>query len=79
MTESTITATRPATLAMAGISKQFSGVAALTDVSVSVLAGEVHAILGENGAGKSTLMNIATGFCSPTPAPSPWRGRRSTD
>jgi ribose transport system ATP-binding protein len=65
MTESTLTATRPATLAMAGISKNFSGVAALTDVSVSVLAGEVHAILGENGAGKSTLMNIATGVLQP--------------
>jgi ribose transport system ATP-binding protein len=65
MTESTITATRPATLAMAGISKHFAGVAALTDVSVSVLAGEVHAILGENGAGKSTLMNIATGVLQP--------------
>src|SRR3954452_7225729 len=65
MTESTLTATRPATLAMAGISKHFAGVAALTDVSVSVLAGEVHAILGENGAGKSTLMNIATGVLQP--------------
>src|SRR3954454_17315252 len=65
MSESTITATRPATLAMAGISKHFSGVAALTDVSVEVLAGEVHAILGENGAGKSTLMNIATGVLQP--------------
>jgi ribose transport system ATP-binding protein len=65
MSESTITATRPATLAMAGISKHFAGVAALTDVSVEVLAGEVHAILGENGAGKSTLMNIASGVLQP--------------
>jgi ribose transport system ATP-binding protein len=66
MSESTITVTRPATtLAMAGISKHFAGVAALTDVSVEVLSGEVHAILGENGAGKSTLMNIATGVLQP--------------
>jgi ribose transport system ATP-binding protein len=65
MSESTLTATRPATLSMAGISKHFAGVAALTDVSVEVLAGEVHAILGENGAGKSTLMNIATGVLQP--------------
>src|SRR5690242_2552101 len=65
MSESTITATRPATLAMAGISKHFAGVAALTDVSIEVLSGEVHAILGENGAGKSTLMNIATGVLQP--------------
>jgi ribose transport system ATP-binding protein len=65
MTESTLTTTRPTTLAMAGISKHFGGVAALSDVSVEVLAGEVHAILGENGAGKSTLMNIATGVLQP--------------
>jgi ribose transport system ATP-binding protein len=65
MSESTLTATRPTTLAMAGISKHFGGVAALSDVSVEVLAGEVHAILGENGAGKSTLMNIATGVLQP--------------
>ena len=50
---------------MADISKHYSGVAALTDVSVEVLPGEVHAILGENGAGKSTLMNIATGTTEP--------------
>jgi ribose transport system ATP-binding protein len=63
MSELTMTAT--ATLAMAGISKHFAGVAALADVSVSVLPGEVHAILGENGAGKSTLMNIASGTLQP--------------
>src|SRR4051794_31330363 len=65
MSGSTITATRPATLEMAGISKHFGGVAALTDVSISVLSGEVHAVLGENGAGKSTLMNIASGTLVP--------------
>ena len=65
MTGSTITATRPATLEMAGIARHFGGVAALTDVSVSVLSGEVHAILGENGAGKSTLMSIASGTLVP--------------
>ncbi|MDQ1660753.1 MAG: ribose transport system permease protein rbsA [Blastococcus sp.] len=65
MSGSTMTATRPATLEMTGISKHFAGVYALTDVSVSVVPGEIHAILGENGAGKSTLMNIASGTLQP--------------
>lgn len=50
---------------LSDISKFFSGVAALRDVSVEFYAGEVHAILGENGAGKSTLMNIISGAFSP--------------
>lgn len=49
-----------------GISKNYSGVAALTDVSLKIKAGEVHALLGENGAGKSTLMNVATGTVAPS-------------
>jgi ribose transport system ATP-binding protein len=43
------------------ISKRFSGVAALDDVSMQFAAGKVTAILGENGAGKSTLMKIISG------------------
>lgn len=44
------------------ITKTFFGVAALSNVSLSVEKGEVHAIVGENGAGKSTIMKVLGGM-----------------
>ena len=44
------------------ITKTFPGVKALSDVSMSVEKGEVHALIGENGAGKSTMMKILGGM-----------------
>ncbi|MGC5167130.1 multiple monosaccharide ABC transporter ATP-binding protein [Luteimicrobium sp. DT211] len=51
----------PAVLEMRSITKVFPGVRALDDVSLTVKAGEIHAICGENGAGKSTLMKVLSG------------------
>ncbi|MFV0285430.1 MAG: multiple monosaccharide ABC transporter ATP-binding protein [Demequina sp.] len=48
-------------LEMRGISKEFPGVKALSDVELHVSEGEIHAICGENGAGKSTLMKVLSG------------------
>jgi ABC-type sugar transport system ATPase subunit len=47
-----------------GINKRFGGVQALRDVSVSVVRGTVHALVGENGAGKSTLGKVIAGVIS---------------
>ncbi len=43
------------------IAKSFGGVAALKDVTLKAMPGEIHALMGENGAGKSTLMKILSG------------------
>lgn len=43
------------------VSKRYQGIQALSDVSLDLLAGEVHGIVGGNGAGKSTLIKIITG------------------
>ncbi len=50
---------------VAHITKTFSGVTALDDVSFDVRGGEIHGVVGENGAGKSTLMNILSGVFHP--------------
>src|SRR5229473_1461131 len=56
---------RPPAAEAGSISKSFGRTRALQDVSVSVLPGECHALVGRNGAGKSTLVAVLTGLLKP--------------
>ena len=52
-------------LEMKQITKNYGNNTVLSDVSLSVKPGEIHALLGENGAGKSTLMSVLFGLYQP--------------
>jgi len=52
-------------LELDSVSKSFAATRALKNMSLAIMPGEIHAIVGENGAGKSTLIKIMTGVHSP--------------
>ncbi len=57
------------------ITKSFPGVLAVQNVSLDIMPGEVHALVGENGAGKSTLMKVLAGVYTPDAGHVIYKGR----
>lgn len=64
-------------LEVKGLSKNFGGLAALSDITLTIEDGEIRGIIGPNGAGKTTLFNVISGVYKPTSGQIFYRGKRS--
>jgi branched-chain amino acid transport system ATP-binding protein len=58
-------ATSGTVLVVNAVSKHFGGIRAVTDASLAIDSGEIHALIGPNGAGKTTLFNLVSGLYAP--------------
>ena len=67
------------TLEAVDIGKQFGGISALDQVSLTLRPGEVHGLIGPNGSGKTTLLNLLSGFYQPSAGSIRYRGHELGD
>lgn len=65
-------------LETAGLTREFSGFFAVSDVALKVRAGTIHALIGPNGAGKTTCFNMLTKFLQPTKGSIHFKGQDIT-
>lgn len=65
-------------LSVTGLTKEFGGVHAISELSFDISPGAVHSIIGPNGAGKTTLLNLLTGVYAPTAGAIRYAGRDLT-
>jgi branched-chain amino acid transport system ATP-binding protein len=68
----------PIILSAAGLTKEFRGFVAVSDVDLQVTRGTIHALIGPNGAGKTTCFNLLTKFLQPTRGSIVFNGREIT-
>jgi branched-chain amino acid transport system ATP-binding protein len=67
-----------AILEAAGLTKEFGGFVAVSNVNLTIERGSIHALIGPNGAGKTTLFNLLTKFLQPTRGSIRYQGRDIT-
>ncbi|NLF55857.1 MAG: ABC transporter ATP-binding protein [Thauera phenolivorans] len=65
-------------LETAGLTKEFKGFVAVSDVNLKVRRGTIHALIGPNGAGKTTVFNLLTKFLTPSAGTIHFEGRDIT-